>query len=517
MPPEIALRDYQLASVDALRAGIRAGHRRQLLIAPTGAGKTVMATHLLSEADRKGSRCVMVVDRVALVDQTSATLDRYGLDHGVIQSGHWRRRGDRPIQVASVQTLERRGFSSDWQLVIVDEAHCLRHGLLEWMKRHNNVIVIGLTATPFTDGIGEVYTEAVNIVTTNQLIAEGHLVPLRMYASHSLDMTGAKIVAGEWSEKDIEARGTQIIGDVVSEWQKKTAQHFGGPAKTIVFSATVAHGDELCRQFQAAGFNFQQVSYKDGNDDARRALIEEFRRPNSEIVGLVSCEALTKGFDVPDVMVGVACRPYRKSFSSHVQQLGRVMRPAPGKEFGLWLDMCGNVMRFHADTHELWEHGVRGLEDSELDKRARTEPDEKQKSQLKCSACGFVLPPKVPACPACGAERRVRQALIEAMPGTMVEVAGARNARKPGEPAPWLADRESVWRQLVGMGLVRKKGDIPTAERFARGQFKSLYGDWPNGRAFDPERATQPSDLLERKVRANIIAWARAQDKARAA
>src|SRR3546814_10004222 len=107
--------------------------------------------------------------------------------------------------------------------------------------------------------------------------------------------------------------------------------------------------------FQGAGFNFQQISYKSGSDEDRKDLIEEFRKSNSSIQGLVSCEVLTKGFDVKDVMCGISARPYRKSLSSHVQQLGRVMRPAPGKTFALWLDHSGNYLRFNNDTQELFE------------------------------------------------------------------------------------------------------------------------------------------------------------------
>src|SRR3546814_658882 len=221
--------------------------------------------------------------------------------------------------------------------------------------RNTPDLVIGLTATPFAKGMSALYSNMVNVTTTNQLIAEGFLVPLKVYAAKAADMTGAKVIAGEWAEAEIEKRGNEIIGDIVAEWQQKTAQHFGGPVKTIVFSATVAHGEELCRQFQGAGFNFQQISYKSGSDEDRKDLIEEFRKSNSSIQGLVSCEVLTKGFDVKDVMCGISARPYRKSLSSHVQQLGRVMRPAPGKTFALWLDHSGNYLRFNNDTQELFE------------------------------------------------------------------------------------------------------------------------------------------------------------------
>ena len=61
----------------------------------------------------------------------------------------------------------------------------------------------------------------------------------------------------------------------------------------------------------------------------------------------MSCEALAKGFDVPDVLCLIGARPYRKSLAAHIQQIGRVMRPSPGKEFALVLDFAGNVHGFY--------------------------------------------------------------------------------------------------------------------------------------------------------------------------
>ncbi|RPH43242.1 MAG: helicase [Burkholderiales bacterium] len=506
------LRPKQAESIDALRDGLVAGHNRQLLVGPTGFGKTTCAAHLLRLAYEKGSRSAFVVDRTSLVDQASATLDRYGIPHGVIQANHWRRMVTEPIQVCSAQTLERRGIHGDWKLMILDEAHCVRQGLVKWMQRHDAVRIVGLTATPFTAGLSDLYSNVVNVTTTNEEIASGYLVPLRMYAARAIDMTGAKVVAGEWAESEIEKRGTEIVGDVVSEWVTQTQKHFGGPAKTLVFSATVAHGDELVRQFQAAGYNFIQISYKDGSDEDRRAIIEEFRKPNSSIHGLISCEALTKGFDVPDVLVGVACRPYRKSFSSHIQQLGRVMRAAPGKTFGLWLDHCGNALRFLEDQTALFAHGVQALDEGELDRKTRKEPDEGEKAAMKCHACGFVLPGGVRACPACGAERARRQSTIDAIPGRMFELDGSPAV--DATPA-YLRDRTAVWAQLTGMGLDRKKGDVDAARKWATGQYKSLYGEWP-GLPFNPDMGVPPSDAVRRKVMQQVIAFAKAREAQRA-
>lgn len=498
---DVALRDYQMESVIRARAGVAAGHRKQILMAPAGAGKTEIACFMMQEASRKLSRAMFIVDRVVLVDQTSERLDRYGIQHGVIQSGHWRYRPYERIQVCSAQTLERRGIPSDVQVVFVDEAHCMRKKVTDYLNS-TDAVVIGLTATPFTKGIGSVYQGLVNVTTTNDLIARGYLSPLKIYAAKAIDTAGMKVVAGEWSDRDIEKRGLEIIGDIVSEWQDKTEKHFGGPVKTIVFSATVDHGAELCRQFKAAGYDFRQISYKDGGDDERRAVIEEFRKPDSEIHGLISCEVFTKGFDVPDVLCGISARPYRKSLSSHIQQMGRVMRASPGKEFGLWLDHSGNVMRFYADTEEVFQNGITELDDGRLEEKARKEPTEEERKDIRCS-CGHLLFAGDVKCPGCGKERK-RRTLIDQVPGQLVEVDG----NKLNQKTSWQEKQD-----FIG-GLRRYALEHGYQPGWVAHKYKSRFGVWPN----DPRVKNQPpveyGVELSRWLKSQAIRFAKARQAA---
>jgi superfamily II DNA or RNA helicase len=335
---EIQLRPYQADAVQALRDHIAAKRKRLLLVAGTGAGKTLTSAHILNEAARKGSYTLFIVDRVALVDQTSAVFDEYGISHGIVQGNHPRHAPWENVQVCSAQTLARRLLPRDPSLIIVDEAHCHYKGTLDYMAANPNAVKIGLTATPFTNGMAEHWDEVVNVIPTRALIDSGYLVEPTIYVARSPEDSELGLNSyGEFSDASATEAGIRIVGDVVTEWEGKVHEHFGGPAKTIVFSPTVEHGRELCAEFAARGYNFQQISYLDRNDDERARKISEFRKPDSEIHGLISCGVLTKGFDVPDVRVGISCRPYRKSLSSHMQEIGRIMRSHPDKDKALWL------------------------------------------------------------------------------------------------------------------------------------------------------------------------------------
>jgi superfamily II DNA or RNA helicase len=292
----LQLRDYQSNSIDELRQGFAAGHKAQMLYLPTGGGKTECAISLLDATSKKGNKSAMILDRIILCDQTSQRLQKYNIDHGVLQSGHWRYRPYENIQVCSAQTLEKRGSFPGLSLMIVDEAHSTRAQTVEFIKNNPDIRVIGLSASPFTKGLASIYQNVVCTVTTKKLVDDGVLCPLRVFIAKEIDMTGAKKVAGEWSQSETSKRGMQITGDVVSEWIKMTHEIFGAPKKTIVFCSGVEHGTDLSKKFAEQGYNFISVSYKD-DSDFKRDVIEDFSKPDTEIHGLIATDVLTKGFD----------------------------------------------------------------------------------------------------------------------------------------------------------------------------------------------------------------------------
>jgi superfamily II DNA or RNA helicase len=186
-----------------------------------------------------------------------------------------------------------------------------------------------------------------------------------------------------------------------------------------VFCAGVAHGKDLERQFGEQGYNFKSISYLE-EDDYKREIIEDFGRPDTDIHGLIATDILTRGFDVPDVMIGVSARPFSKSFSSHVQQMGRIMRPFPDKKFGIWLDHSGNYLRFRKDWDGLFEEGVKELlSGSETSKKELTE---KEKKESKCQQCGSLWIAGASTCYHCGYERPLRG--ISTQPGELEELNG---------------------------------------------------------------------------------------------
>ena len=507
----IALRPYQEDILHRLREAIIAGHRTILLYAPTGAGKTEMAISLLEAANKKGNRSAMILDRIVLCDQTSARLQKYNIDHGVMQSGHWRWRPHERIQVCSAQTLEKRGAVPGTNLLVVDECHAVRKLTIEYIKKrgdahdadpnaNSKLITVGLSASPFTDGLKNIYSTVVSAVTTAQLVEWGNLAPLRVFICKEADMSGAKKVAGEWSVDDAGSAGIKIAGDVVSTWVQKTHEIFGGPRKTIVFCANVAHGAELAQKFAAAGYNFVPISYMD-SDEFKQEAVKDFSRPDTNIHGLIACDILTKGFDVPDVMIGVSARPFSKSFNSHVQQMGRVMRAFDGKDFGLWLCHSGNYLRFQDDWDELYEEGVKELRDGK--EKAKAEKSHDEKEAAKCPKCSALWSGRSRVCSHCGFERPLRST-VETVDGVVEELTPGSSGKEKFTKA----QKQSWYGQL--MTIAESKGYSPG---WVAHKYKEKFGVWPRGLEDRPEPVTPELASWEKSRR---IAWAKAKGRAAA-
>jgi len=489
----LELRPHQKEVVTKIEEGFADGHRCQLLYAPTGFGKTEVAMAIMKEVSAKYQKTAMVLDRIVLVNQTSTRLARYGINHGVMQADHWRFRPIERIQVCSAQTLEKRDTFPDIDLMIIDECHVQRKSVVDFVKQNPSLRVIGLTATPFTKGLGNVYTNVVGAKSTGELIDNGWLTPLKVFIAKEIDMEGAtKNAFGDWKEEEVTQRGMQITGDIVVEWEKKTFDIFGGPKKTVVFCAGVDHGRDLEIQFRARGYNFVAISYKE-DGEFKEETIEEFSKPDSSIHGLIATDILTRGFDVPDVMIGVSARPFSKSFSSHVQQMGRIMRPFEGKKFCVWLDHSGNYLRFRKEWDKLYDEGVTELNDS--GETTKKEPDEKEKKEAKCPACKalWIWPSNV--CGECGHEKPLK--ILNVVPGVLEELGGVNKKIISGN--------QDFYSELLHYAKERNY-----KEGWAAHKYKEKYGHFPNGL----HKTTRPTSLTTANfIKSRYIAWSKSQAK----
>lgn len=428
-PMQLTLRPYQSQAVADLRAAFRSGARAPLLVAPTGSGKTVMFSAITQGAVARDRRVLILVHRRELIRQASAKLGMAGVDHGIIAAGF--KSSSNPVQVASVQTLARRLERQDWQpdLIVIDEAHHAVAGTWSRVFSHwPDAYRLGVTATPVRRdgrGLGAMFDRLVLGPSVAALIEHQHLSGFKIYAPPvNAILDSLPVKAGDFDSgaaADALDRPS-ITGDAIAHYRKLAAGQ-----SAIAFCCTAAHAEHVAAQFQAAGISARTILGTTPIEQ-REQLIASFGAGSLQV--LVSVDVISEGTDVPAAAVAVLLRP-TQSEGLYLQQVGRVLRPAPGKAHALILDHVGNVHRHgFPDDHREWS-----LDDAR--KRVRTLSGQAP-SVRTCEQCFAAFKP-APICPMCGAiaqpsarEIKQRDGELQELTRQAIEHARIRNRRQQG-------------------------------------------------------------------------------------
>lgn len=493
MSEEITLRPYQADAVERLRVGIRNGLKTQCLVAPTGAGKTVIAASLINECYKKSNRAIFVVDRVNLIDQTSEVFDKYGIPHGVVQANHWRRKPWERVQICSSQTLARREWP-DADLIVVDECHTISQTVKKRLAK-KDVIAVGLTATPFTKGLGKIYEGIVNVTSTKKLINRGYLSGFRIFVCEEPDMKGVKTNSfGEWVDSEASKRALTVVGDCVQEYLK-----YANGKKFICSACDTAHVEALHEQFMKAGVICEQYTYRVSDED-RAEIIREFRKPDSYIRGIITVTAATKGFDVPDIGCVIMARPLRNSLAEHIQFLGRGLRKSEGKDKCIVLDHSGNCLRFMGKMLAFFNDGATRFEEGKKKEQQKKilDDEEKYRTCPNCKCLHIVRP----SCPNCGYIYPKRQSIMHEN-GVMREIDVYGTIKMP---------KADLVREIKTYAIKYKPEE--RRERFFHAMCKKITGHFSRTKY----EAIVPSETISasvfNKIRSLNIAYAKRRRRA---
>jgi DNA repair protein RadD len=298
------LRPHQVKAIEMLRQSLGSGKRRPVLQAPTGFGKTRLAAAVVEGALAKKKRVIFTVPALSLVDQTVKAFWDDGIrDVGVIQGTNAMTDWSRPIQVASVQTLQRRPIP-EADVVIIDECHRWFDFYANWMRDPlwQRRPFIGLSATPWTRGLGKYFDDLIIAATTQDLISEGYLSPFRVFAPSHPDLTGVRIVAGDYHEGDLSVvmNDAPLVADVVDTWQRHPENR-----STFCFAVNRAHARHLQAKFAEAGVSTGYIDASTPTGE-RSDIKQKFHDGDIRVVCSVGC--LTTGIDW-DVRCIVLARP----------------------------------------------------------------------------------------------------------------------------------------------------------------------------------------------------------------
>jgi superfamily II DNA or RNA helicase len=501
----VNLRPYQLEVIAKVDAAIDAGKRRPLIVAPTGAGKTVVAAALVKAAIEHRGRVLFLAHRRELIHQAHHKLFQHGIDAGLVLAGT-EGRPHVAVQVASVQTLWARAMRSramelpEADLVIVDEAHHVRAQTYQKIiEAYGRAIVIGLTATPCRGdgrGLGKAFDCIVECPPVQELIDLAFLVPTKVFAPTRPDLSGVQVQRGDYVEKQLaEVMDTgALIGDIVTHWHKLAERR-----KTVVFATGVAHSVHLRDEFRRSGVMAEHI---DGSTPAeeRDAILAKLARGSIDLV--CNCMVLTEGWDSPEVSCIVLARP-TKSMGLYRQMVGRVLRPAPGKADALVLDHAGAVFT-HGFVEEAIEWTLR--EDRRAESPAqRSRAAGTMPTLTTCPECSAVRWEGRP-CSSCGWRPAPRARAVDVADGELGRVGRDRRV-KAQDYGP--DDRRRFHAQLLY--IARERG---YAQGWAAHKFKEKFGSFPDSPPWSPPSPLPPDDATRSWVRSRQIAYAKAMQKA---
>ncbi|MGT3255764.1 DEAD/DEAH box helicase family protein [Yersinia enterocolitica] len=490
----------QERALNMLRSGWK-DNRTFMVYSPTGSGKTGLSAFITKGFIDRGMRVLFIAPFTILINQTAQRFIEYGLPEDEI-SFIWRDHPNhdlsRLIQIASADTLIRRDFPDNIDLIIIDEAHMKRRAILE-VIRNSEIKTIGLSGTPFSTWLGRYYERLIKPTTIGELIKRGDLSHYEFYAPTKPDLTGVKtqetVAYGrDYNEAQLAEimNGSALVGDIVDNW----LQH-GKDLPTVAFCVNVAHANHVTLQFRQAGIN-AEVMVAETPHDERQLMIRRFESGATKII--VSVGVLVAGFD-SDVRCLIYARP-TKSEIRWLQAIGRGLRKAEGKESCLIFDHSGTVHRLgFPDAIEYDE--LPGKNDGMKPSSSAQAKEKAEKLPKECPSCHFMKPAAVYVCPKCG---------FKPLAGEDVDTDTNRGLNKLNkkERVYTQSQKQAWWSQIKFYQRQREAMGKPVSDGWCAHTYKDKFGVWPRGLSdFPMELTPEVSNYIKHKQ----IAYAKWRQK----
>jgi len=329
------LRYYQKDLFEAVKSDLWY-HKRIILVAPCGSGKTVISAHLINWLTSGNNKAWFIVHRKELLDQAEETFKSFGINMN-------------NISIFMIQTLRNRlnSIKERPDVIIIDECqHSTSKTYLDVLETYLNTPVIGLTATPTRlsgKPLGDIFESMVEKITATELIWDGFLSDYDYYAPKiDADFNKAKIIAGDYSPSDINILmdRPKIYGDIIDNY-KKLADN----KKAIIYCSSIEYSRKIEKLFNDSGYSARHFD-GDTPKNERDQIIEDFR--NNKIKILTNVDLVGEGFDVPDCECILLLRP-TQSLALYIQQSTRCLRPKEGKK-SVIIDYVGNAYRHGMPT-----------------------------------------------------------------------------------------------------------------------------------------------------------------------
>lgn len=386
----INLRQYQTDLIEKIRASFRKGLIRVILQLCTGGGKTVIFSYMVKQASERGNKCLILTDRIELLEQAGGTFERIGLEYQNITAST-KSIPNAKVLIAMVETIKRRAKARlDFQmllksidLLIIDEAHKASFDEIHSYLKPE-CYIIGATATPIRTNSGKPLKNYFSDIVTGpsiQLLISQNYLSNPVYFGAPIDLSSIKMKAGEFDEGDM----TKLYGEKkIFEGLKHNLEKHAKGLKTMIFCPSVASSLQVAKDLNCLHVDGSMSPFE------RDKILTEFENTQGAI--LSNCAITTTGYDCPGIECIVLYRA-TTSLPLYLQMIGRGSRVTETKKQFIILDFGMNVQRFG-----YWH----------IDRTWSLEPP-KKKSKKKdsfpvkfCTQCGAILAVQSRSCEYCG-------------------------------------------------------------------------------------------------------------------
>ena len=447
--------DDQFELIGNIRVGMKK-YKTNLIVSPTGSGKTIIAAYLMKAAITKGRKVIFSVPRRNLMEQTSKSFDSYDINHSFISSG----KSHNPFSNAFIGTIDTMASrlmklpSAD--LVVIDETHFGANSLGKVINHYKRqgAWVLGLSASPWKlngKGLGCWFENMIEGKSVKWLIENKRLSEYKYFCGKTKpDLSKIKVNGGDYAKSELsdfmEHQGA-IIGDCVSDYKNRCLGNIH-----IVRCASIKHSLMVAESFNDAGIRAVHV---DGNTHAKELerIFKAFAK--REISVVTFCDLLGFGFDLSQISGIDVCiesisdlKP-SKSLAAQLQYWGRGLR------------MKDKPAIIHDHVNNYVEHGFPDdIREWSLRDRLQTRgaSEDRALPVKMCTECFFTHRP-APRCLNCGYEYPIKYREIDEVDGELVEIDPATIARREQK------NKEQEYWRLVDKG---KKMGMKNPELWAK-------------------------------------------------
>ena len=342
---------------------------------PTGTGKTKLFVSIARDlfdwgaARKTAVKILFLAHRIELIDQIDDTLGiKYNLAHAQI-AANAKEQKNYALQIGSVQTLIRRldrWVEKDFDVIIIDEAHHVKaDSYKKILRAFPRAKVLGVTATPYRmshESFRPEFDELITSAPVAKFIKDKWLCDYEYYSIRpesriQMDINSISRFALDGDFLD-EAAAAIMDKDEIRAGIVSSYERYAKGKKGIIYTITKAHNLHVCNQFVQKGY--KAVAIDDSTPaETRKQYVEDFKKGKIEIICNVNI--FSEGFDCPDLEFIQLARP-TKSLSMYLQQVGRGLRPAPGKDKLIIIDNVGLYNRFgFPSARRHWRRHFEGL------------------------------------------------------------------------------------------------------------------------------------------------------------